>query len=140
MTRRNPIVVVVLSVLTCSIYAYYWLYVTTDELRRETGRSDLSPAIDLLLAIFTAGLWGMWATYRNARIVHEELRAAGVARDDKSLPIALFHAATFFTGGAWLVAVAILQDELNALHDEVARPLPPRGDVLATDAPMPVAY
>ena len=137
MTRRSPITVVALSLLTFTLYAYYWLYVTTEELARETGNRDLSPAMDVILTVCTFGLWGMYATYRNARIVHEELSAAGAHREDKSLVIGVFNVATFFSGWAWLVSVAILQEELNALADEVAQPIAS----LPTDGiPLPVTY
>jgi hypothetical protein len=137
LTRRNPITVVVLSLVTFTLYAYYWLYATTDELARETGRTDLSPAADVLLTVCTFGLWGMYATYRNARIVHEELDSAGASRDDKSLVVIAFNVATFFSGWAWLVSVAILQEELNALADAVCRPTA----TLPTDGiPLPATY
>ena len=137
LTKRSPITVVVLSLVTFTLYAYYWLYVTTEELAKETGRDDLSPALDVLLTLCTFGLWGMYATYRNAQIVHEELAAAGRSRGDKSLIVAAFNVATFFSGWAWLVSVAVLQEELNALADEASTPmrsLPTHG------VPMPTTY
>jgi len=137
LTRRSPITVVILSLVTFTLYAYYWLYVTTEELAKETGRTDLSPAMDVILTVCTFGLWGMYATYRNAQIVHEELASAGLHRDDKSLVVMAFNVATFFSGWAWLVSVAILQEELNSLADEAATPihrLPTEG------VPMPTTY
>ncbi len=137
MTRRNPITVVVLSLVTFTLYAYYWLYVTTEELAKETGRRDLSPAMDVILTVCTFGLWGMYATYRNATIVHEELEAAGAGRGDKSLIVAAFNVATFFSGWAWLVSVAVLTEEMNALASAVRRPIP----ALPTDGiPLPATY
>lgn len=137
MTRRSPITVVVLSIVTFTLYAYYWLYVTTEELAKESGRDDLSPALDVLLTICTFGLWGMYATYRNAQIAHEELAASGAARGDKSLVVAAFNVATFLSGWAWLVSVAVLQEELNALADVASAPL----RQLPTDGiPMPSTY
>ncbi len=137
MTHRNPITVVLLSLVTFTLYAYYWLYVTTEELAKETGRTDLSPAVDVILTVCTFGLWGMYATYRNARIVHEELEATGAGRDDKSLIVTAFNAATFFSGWAWLVSVAILQEELNALREATTRPVA----ALPTDGiPLPATY
>ena len=43
MIKRNPVTVAVLTILTFGVYAYYWLYRTTEELREETGRDDLNP-------------------------------------------------------------------------------------------------
>ncbi|MBW2460915.1 MAG: DUF4234 domain-containing protein [Deltaproteobacteria bacterium] len=139
MTRRSPITVVVLSLVTFGLYALYWLYVTTEELSQETGRGDLSPTMDVLLAVCTFGLWGMYATYRNAGLAHEELAAAGISREDKSLIVGVALVATFFSGWAWLVAVAILQEELNALADTVAAPSAPLA-LPTAGIPMPVSY
>ncbi len=136
LTRRSPITVVVLSLVTFGLYALYWLYVTTEELAQETGHGDLSPTMDVLLAICTFGLWGMYAAYRNAGIVHEELAATGSARQDKSLIVAVACAATLVSGWAWLVAVAVLQEELNVLADGVATPLA----LPTAGIPMPATY
>lgn len=136
LTSRSPITVVVLSLVTFGLYTLYWLYSTTEELAEETGRQDLSPAMDVLLAVCTFGFWGMYATYRNAGIAHEELVAGGSARSDKSLVVAVSLAATLVSGWAWLVAVAILQEELNALAEGDARPLA----LPTTGIPMPTSY
>ncbi len=117
MTKRNPLAVVALSLLTFGVYAYYWLYKTTDELREETGRDELRPGVDVLLAIATFGIWGIWAGYRNARIVHEEMRALGHEHSDRSGVVAVVAALSLVSGWAWLVAMGIAQDDLNKLAD-----------------------
>lgn len=113
MRKRNPLAVVALTLVTFGIYAYYWLYKTTDELREKTGREDLHPAVDVLLALITVGLWGIWAGYRNARIVHEELTDRGEEHSDRSLAVAGISALSLVSGWAWVVAMAVLQEDLN---------------------------
>jgi hypothetical protein len=134
LTERNPVVVVVLSLLTCSLYGFYWLYVTTKELKEETGDERLDPTVDLLLAIVTFGLWGIYAAWRNADIAHRALVARGVAHQDRSAMIAGFGIATYFFGLAWLVSVALLQEDYNALARSGVPAFP------ASDAPMPAVY
>jgi hypothetical protein len=119
-TKRNPILVVALTFVTFTVYAYYWLYKTTDELKEESGRDDLSPILDVVLAALTFGLWGLWAAYRNARITHELLEDLGEKHTDRSLAVAAFGAASFFTGWAWLVSMALLQDDYNRLAESFA--------------------
>jgi len=125
-SERNPVVVLVLALLTCSLYGYVWLYLTTDELRRESGREELSPILDLVLAALTAGLWGLYASYRNARIAHEVLRARGVDHTDSSTTILVFNLSTFIWGGGWLVSLVLLQNDYNELarRSIVRGPLP----------------
>lgn len=132
MTERNPAVVLLLTLVTCTLYGYYWLFVTTDELRRETGREDLSPVLDLVLAIFTAGLWGLYATWRNAQIVHEVLRARGVEHADQSQAVLIFNLSTFVWGAGWLVSLVLMQVDYNRLAKKSVLP--------SALAPMPAAY
>lgn len=119
MTKRHPVAVVVLTLLTFTVYAYYWLYRTTDELRRTTGRDDLSPAVDVILTLLTFGLWGIWAGYRNAKIAHEALLDRGEEHPDRSLAVAGFAGFSLVSGWAWLVAIALLQDDFNRLAEPV---------------------
>ena len=117
MTKRSPLVVVLLSLCTFTLYAYYWLYKSTEELREETGRNDLSPLLDVFLTLATFGLWGLYAAYRNAKIVHEEMELRGQVHTDRSVGVAVFGALTTVSGWAWLVSMALLQEDYNRLAD-----------------------
>ncbi|MGF1468272.1 MAG: DUF4234 domain-containing protein [Sandaracinaceae bacterium] len=115
MKHRHPAVVVLLSVLTFGLYALYWLYQTTRELKEETDREDLHPMLDVLLVPLTFGLWGIWATYRNAGVVHDELLDRGESHVDRSLAVALFSAMSVFASWFWLVSIGLLQQDYNQL-------------------------
>lgn len=120
MQKRNPILVVALAFVTFTIYAYYWLYKTTDELKKESEREDLSPILDVVLAVLTFGLYGLWAAYRNAKIAHELFEELGVDHMDRSVPVAIFGALSFVSGWAWLVSMALLQEDYNRLSEHLA--------------------
>ncbi|MDR2547625.1 MAG: DUF4234 domain-containing protein [Lachnospiraceae bacterium] len=47
---RNPVMVIVLSFITCGIYSFYWHYKAGDEIRMALGRPD---AINPMLVIFS---------------------------------------------------------------------------------------
>ncbi|MCB9600565.1 MAG: DUF4234 domain-containing protein [Sandaracinus sp.] len=134
MERRNTFTTVLLVALTFGIYGLVWLFRTTRELADETGRK-LHPALDVGLAVITLGAWGVWACYRNAEIVHDELTSRGVAHRDRSLPVLVFGIATFATGLSWLAVTAILQDDLNELADELHGPSPIPEGPFRTPAP-----
>lgn len=119
MTKRNPVLVVALAFLTFTVYAYYWLYKTTDELKKESGREDLSPILDVVLTLITFGLWGLWAGYRNAKIAHELFEELGAKHTDRSVPVAAFGALSFVSGWAWLVSMALLQEDFNRLSEHL---------------------
>lgn len=120
MTRRDAWIPPVLTMVTCGIYMFYWQYVTTDELKRASGREDLNPMMDLLLSILCCGLWSIWVQYRNAQVVHEVFQRYGRPHEDKSTFVILMHALAFVNGMTSLVAIMILQDELNKLADLTA--------------------
>lgn len=171
MTKRSPAAIVILTMLTFGLYAYYWLYSTSAELKQESGRRDVTPLLDALLAFLTAGVWGIWAGYRNARIAHQLFVDREIAHTDRSLLVGAAGAASFFLGPwTWLVAIALLQEDLNKLaepvdyfaseHDHEARapvrvrvdpepacevePVPARRrndvEVFTSNAPAPFAY
>lgn len=135
MTKRNPALVVALALITFGLYAYYWLYKTTDELREESGRDDLRPIVDVLLALLTFGLWGLWAGYRNAKVAHELFEELGAEHTDRSVPVAIFGALSLVSGWAWLVSLGLLQDDYNRLVDELADDAPPAAGT--DEAPRP---
>ena len=77
--------------------------------------TSIDPTVDLILAIVTFGLWGIYAAWRNADIAHRALVARGVAHQDRSTLIAGCGIATYFVGLAWVVGLALLQEDYNAL-------------------------
>ncbi len=116
MTRRDLVVVALLTVFTCGIYALYWQYKTTEELK-SVSRKDLNPGLELLLSFITCGIFSIYAHYRNAQIVTEQMKALRGAHEDKSMVILALDVASLVVGVTWVVAVVILQDELNKLAE-----------------------
>lgn len=116
MTRRDLVVVALLTVFTCGIYALYWQYKTTEELKT-VSRKDLNPGLELLLSFITCGLFSIYAHYRNAQIVTEQMKALRGSHEDKSVVILALDVASLVVGVTWVVAVVILQDELNKLAE-----------------------
>lgn len=125
MTRREPWMVPLLGILTCGVYLLYWQYVTTEELKRVSGRDDLNPIMDLLLSVLCCGLWSCYVGYRNAQVVHECFARRNVQHDDKSTLILVLYVVSVVNGVTALIAPLILQDEYNKLASlEVGGPAP----------------
>jgi hypothetical protein len=109
-TQREPLTILLLSVVTCGIYGLIWKYQTTEELRQASGDNNINPMLDIVLTVLLCGLWGIYSDYRNAKKVHELARAAGLQRSDQSTIVVVL----------WLFGLAfasgfILQGEYNAL-------------------------
>jgi len=68
---------VFLTIITCRLYELYWIYRSTAQVRRLTGRRDLIPLLDVMLALLTFGLWGFWVHWRNVDAVDEALSTRG---------------------------------------------------------------
>ena len=52
---RNPVMIIVLSIITCGIYGLYWLYKTFEELKQHNGEG-LGGVVGLILGLF-------WVSY-----------------------------------------------------------------------------
>lgn len=107
--------VLILTYCTCGIYGLYWQYVTTEELATASGRTDLSPGMDLVLAIVTCGLYMLYVYYRNAEIIHNALTARGIPHENKTQTVLLLVVASFVVGFTGWIAPLILQEEYNRL-------------------------
>jgi hypothetical protein len=123
MTRRDLLTVGLLTFVTCGLYALYWQFKTTEELKLVTGKTELNPGVDLLLTVITCGLFGIYVHYRNTQLVTERLRALKGAHDDKSTLVLVLDLASLVVGVTWIAAVVVVQGELNKLADAA----PPSG-------------
>ena len=113
--ERNSGVVVVLSLVTCGVYALYWLFKTSEELKAATNDAQINPAIDLVVSLLTCGLWGIAVTYRNAQKVHQTILPYHPQHKDQSQTIILLSVASLVVGVTWLVSVFLTHEELNML-------------------------
>jgi Domain of unknown function (DUF4234) len=119
-TERSQVLVLVLTFVTCGLYALVWKFQTTDELRIASGDESLKPGLDLLLTFVTCGIWALYCFYRNAQVVYRLSLHLGLTRSDPSTPVIL--CAAF---GLPFVSMMILQGEYNAIAQAArARRLP----------------
>lgn len=51
---RNPVMIIILSIITCGIYGLYWLYKSFEELKQHNGEG-LGGVVGLILGIFWVG-------------------------------------------------------------------------------------
>jgi hypothetical protein len=49
--ERNPITVIILSIVTCGIYSIYWLYMVTKEINAALGEERINFVMYFLLGI-----------------------------------------------------------------------------------------
>lgn len=109
-TTRSVPVVIILSLVTCGIYYWYWLYITAAEVKNYTNDPSINPGVELLLCIVTCGIYTIYWYYKYSKKVYEAQIAAGIpgATDNTVLNTVL---ALFFPP----VSMGILQSSLNEL-------------------------
>lgn len=113
--ERNPVTLILLSLVTCGAYSVYWLYCTTRELRDGLDQPNLNPMVDVVLSVVTCGLWSIYAHYRNAALLHRALSRYEPGARDQSVIVLILDVAAIVTVVTWLIALFILQDEHNRL-------------------------
>lgn len=110
-TKKSPAMVIILTLITCGIYAWIWFYQTSSELKNALN-NDNNPGMDLLLIIVTCGIYGIYLYYRNAKQAYELKLKYGIAGSDQSvisIILAIF--------GFGIVSMGIIQNELNSVAD-----------------------
>lgn len=111
---RSVPLVVIFSIISCGIYFYYWVYMTSDELKRFTGNESINPTTDLLLCIFTCGIYTIYWFYKYSKIVYEAQVAAGLPNPSDNTVLNTVLAIFLL-----VASVAILQSSLNELWGHV---------------------
>lgn len=114
---RGVAVTILLTILTCGIYGLVTLYRIGEELDRHQGKGRINAGMDILLLFVTCGLWSFYVMYKYPQVLQEITLEEEMPPVDVTVPCILL---TVF--GLYIVAVAILQSELNR-HWEAHRTL-----------------
>ncbi len=107
---RSPAAVIVFSVISCGIYALYWIYRFAKELRDLTGRTDLNAGLDLLLCIVCFPYIIYWS-YKYGMVLDEALVKAELKPDENAV---LYLVLSFL--GLFIVTMAIMQSTANRVQ------------------------
>lgn len=106
MTKRSVATVIVLTIITCGIYGWYWLYTTSNELHLVSGTKTVDPVVSLLLAIFLGSVGYAIFGYDSAVCIDKINENRNVSSDNKIAYILLGFIIP-------IVLIGILQNEIN---------------------------
>ncbi|HNU90762.1 MAG TPA: DUF4234 domain-containing protein [Spirochaetota bacterium] len=109
-TVRSPAAVIVFSVISCGIYALYWIYRFASELKDFTDRDDINPGLDLLLCILCFPYVVYWS-YKYGMVLDEALEKTGQKPDGNAV---LYLVLAVF--GLFIISMAIMQATANRLQ------------------------
>jgi len=118
--QRSILMVILLTIVTCGIYYFYWFYQTTKELTEYSEDYRLSPGLSIVLTIVTCGFYQIYWWYRIADIFISAQQKANYPRlnDNKILFVVL----TLF--GLDIINMAILQSDMNQLWEKADQTIP----------------
>lgn len=104
---KSVALVIVLSVITCGIYTFYWLYRTEDDLKAYLQDESINPGLDLLLSILCVP-YIIYLAYKYGKLIVEAQKLAGIQQEDNSV---LYLILSIF--GFSIVSFGIMQSQLN---------------------------
>lgn len=114
--RREPGLVLLLSIITLGIYYYIFLYKTSQEIQDFTGEQDTSPTLEVVLSIFTCGLYTIYWDYKVAKKIYQMQQQVGIQATDNSI---LYLVLNFL--GIGMVNALIEQGHLNDIWTAAQR-------------------
>lgn len=109
--ERNVALSIVLSIITCGIYAIYWFIVLNDEVKEKSGDTEApSGAVAFLLTLVTCGIYGIYWAYKIGEMTK-------VAQEKNKLPVKdnsiLYLVLELF--GLGIIVYALVQNDMNQI-------------------------
>ena len=114
--ERNIVVAILLSLVTCGIYALVWVYQVTEELKAVSGDESLSGIMAVILPIVTCNIYGWFMGYKWGKALPAAQSKYGLPAEDKSTLFLILNIV-----GLEIVTMALLQNEMNNIA-RVANP------------------
>ena len=111
--KKDIAVCIILSIITCSIYIYYWIYTMNEDLEKISPRSsNTSSGLLVLLGIITCGIYFWYWLYKSGETIDQIKLQRGIPSSNSGL---LYMILSIL--GLSIVSYALLQNELNGLAD-----------------------
>jgi len=108
--NRSIIMYILLSIVTCGIFGFYWMYCVNEDVNNSLGENDVSGGMVVLLTIVTCGIYGLVWVYTLGNKITRIKRMMGDPYAESNLG-ALYLVLSIFT--TFIVPLAIAQNELN---------------------------
>ncbi|MFN8522076.1 MAG: DUF4234 domain-containing protein [Chloroflexota bacterium] len=114
-TPFSPIVLILLSIVTCGLFIIYWYFKILNELiQAEAPATGNDPVIDFLLAVVTCGLYGIYVDYCISRALVELQRRIGIPVNETAAIVIVLD-----VFGFGVIGSALHQKELNRIWESL---------------------
>ena len=112
MKERNIALCIVLSIITCGIYGFYWMIVLTDDTVYASNRKlySTSGGVAFLLTLITCGIYGFYWDYQIGKSINQAQQDKNIPASDNSI---LYIVLRIFKLS--IVSYALIQNDLNKM-------------------------
>ncbi len=110
--KRDIVLAIVLSIVTCGIYGLYWFVVLTDDANRISEDDTTSGGISLLLTIITCGIYGIYWSYKMGKKIYDAGQNYNKNIPDNSI---LYLILSLF--GFSIINYCLIQSDLNKFSE-----------------------
>jgi len=132
--RREPALVLVLSIVTLGIYLPFWYHGIYEDLKALDGRTPTGRGfwLDFFFVLLTFAIYGIWVDYQISQQIaeFEERNGLGPVQDTSIIAVILDAASYFTAFFTNFVTSAIQQDQINRVVEKLE-------SRLASDAGVP---
>lgn len=111
-TKRDIVVAIILTFVTCGIYGIYWFIVMTDDVNSLNDEKMASGGTAFLYSILTCGIYALYWNYKIGQKMAEAGKKYNKPINDNSV---LYLVLSIF--GLGLVNYCLIQSDLNRFTD-----------------------
>ncbi len=107
--NRNIALCIILSIITCGIYAIYWMYVLNEEINSLSGETNATNGgLVIVFTLITCGIYGWYWLYKMGErcdVIKQNMGQPASSSAVLYLILGIF--------GLGIIAYAIMQDNIN---------------------------
>lgn len=106
--NRSVALYIILSIVTCGIFALYWFVCLADDTNTLSGNQGTSGGVALLLSIVTCGIYGLYWVYKLGESLDTVDAANGKQQKNRAIIFLVLNLL-----GLGIVTFALAQSSIN---------------------------
>lgn len=117
--RRDFIMTLVLTIVTCGIYMYYFIYTVTADVNEMSGDNEnkLDPMMTVILSIVTCGIYAWYWWYTVGNTVNRISLSNNIRCEETGTTLLLWVVLGAFIGIGPFIAMYFMCKNVNNIAD-----------------------
>lgn len=107
-TKREIVISIILSIVTCGIYGLYWFICLTNDANKVSGENTPSGGMAIVLTLITCGIYSIYWNYKMGQKLYNAGKMHNKEINDNSVVYLLL---SIF--GLSIVSYCLIQNDLN---------------------------